>query len=345
MRLGVMGFGLTGRQLYDLASRATDIDIVAIADVGRADILHYLLQSETDDPEQYHLDGNFLVSEAQRSRLMSIDTPAEMPWDIFDVDMVIDATGIYRSETFMRAHLSGGAKRVLLRSLPQDGIDRIVVPEINGDSIEPRDQMISAGSPTTTALALLLHALSQNLVIEGVSMTTVHAYTSDQALQDYAGSDYRRSRSAPKNIIPNAHEAARWLGYLLPQFADTVQTSTLNVPVQEGCLLDTTLILDRAGVSAEEVNEIMRDYARQSTSVAVTEDPIVSSDVLGSDASLLFDTRGTLSAGQHFVKTLAWYETRGHAARLLDVARLYAGLDTTPASTMPVDERAQEVRL
>lgn len=326
LRLGIMGFGLTGRQIYDLAAQSEDIDIVAIADLGRPDILHYLLQSESESPQQYQLDGNFLTSDKQRSRLMSIDTPAEMPWDVFDVDMVIDATGIYRGEASMRAHLRGGAQRVLLRTLPEDTIDRIVVPEINGGSIEVRDQMISAGSPTTTALALLLHFLSQDFVVEGASMTTVHAYTSDQALQDYAGSDYRRSRSAPKNIIPNGHEASRWLGHLLPEFADNVQTSTLNVPVQEGCLLDTTLILDRAGVGAEEVNEALRARAAGSTSVGVVEDPIVSSDVLGSTTSLLFDTRGTLSAGQHFVKTLGWYETRGHAARLLDVARLYADL-------------------
>ncbi len=97
IRLGIMGFGLTGRQIYDLASSATDIEVVAIADLGRPDILHYLLQSESSKPDAYRLDGNFLCSETQRSRLMSIDSPLEMPWDIFDVDLVIEATGIYRS--------------------------------------------------------------------------------------------------------------------------------------------------------------------------------------------------------------------------------------------------------
>lgn len=329
VRLGIMGFGQTGRQIYDLAAASDDFKVAAVADIGRPDILHYLLQSESRHPQHYRLEGNFLVSDNQRTRLMCIDKPLEMPWDIFAVDLVIDATGVYRSEADMQAHLNGGAPRVLIRTLPGDNIDRIVIPEINGDSADRRDRMISAASPTTTALCLLLHILSERLVIESGSMTTVHAYTSDQALQDYAGSDYRRSRSAPKNIIPNSHEAEKWLGHILPTFAGKVHTSTLNVPVQEGCLLDTTLVLDRDDVSVDEVNAAMREGARRfANSVAVTEDPIVSSDVLGSDYSLLFDARGTLRAGAHFIKTLGWYETRGHAARLLDVARLYQRLDS-----------------
>jgi len=328
MRLGIMGFGQTGRQIYDLAAATDDLKVMAIADIGRPDILHYLLQSESRHPERYHLEGNFLVSDTQRTRLMCIDEPVEMPWDVFEVDLVIDATGVYSSELDMQDHLAGGAPRVLIRTLPTDNIDRIVIPEINGDTADRRDRMISAASPTTTALCLLLHILSERFVIESGSMTTVHAYTSDQALQDYAGSDYRRSRSAPKNIIPNGHEAGKWLGHVLPTFAGKMHTSTLNVPVQEGCLLDTTLVLDRDDVSAEDINDAMRDGAkRYGNSVGVTEDPIVSSDVLGSDYSLLFDARGTLKAGKHFIKTLGWYETRGHAARLLEVARLYRRLD------------------
>ena len=109
LRLGIMGFGLTGRQLYDLAAETDDVQVIAVADVGRSDILHYLLQSESSHPQRYTLEGNFLKTDTQHTRLMSIDTPAEMPWDIFEVDMVIDVTGIYRDEADMRAHLAGGA--------------------------------------------------------------------------------------------------------------------------------------------------------------------------------------------------------------------------------------------
>lgn len=328
VRLGLMGFGQTGRQIYDLASHRDDIEIIAIADIGKPQILHYLLQSEVVSPRAYHLDGNYLVGPRGRSRLMSTDQPSEMPWDVFDVDLVIDATGRFRSADDMRSHLRNGAPRVLLRTLPADDIDRIVIPGVNEDSISAGDRMISAGSPTTSALCLLLHTLSQHFAIECGSATTVHAYTSDQALQDYAGSDYRRSRSAARNIIPNGHEAGLWLGHVLPLFAGKITTSTLNVPVQEGCLLDVNLVFEDATITADDVNRVMTEAAKgQPEQIGVIEDPIVSSDVLGSSLSLLFDSQGTLKAGEHFMKTLSWYETRGHAARLLDVVSLYHCLD------------------
>jgi glyceraldehyde 3-phosphate dehydrogenase len=323
-----MGFGQTGRQIFELASRDSRLEVVAIADQGKPDILHYLLGSEASEPERHRLEGNFLVSEGCRARLVQIDRPAEMPWDIFGVDVVIDSTGAFRDRRSMEEHLANGAPRVLLRTLPTDHIDRIVIPGINADAIDSGDRMISAGSATTTALCLLLHALSERFAIACGSMTTVHAFTSDQALQDYAGSDFRRSRSAAKNIIPNSHEASLWLGRILPAFDGKILTSALNVPVQEGCLLDTTLVLDDSAVTADDINEAMRAATAHYPGVVdVVEDPIVSSDVIGNAHSLLFDIKGTIKAGSNTIKTLAWYENLGHAARLLDVVRLYSELD------------------
>lgn len=327
VRVGIMGFGQIGRQIFDLASRSEDMEVVAIADVGKPEILHYLLSSEASESQRHELQGNFLVNPRFRARLMQIDRPEEMPWDVFAVDIVIDATGKFRDRQSMEAHLANGAPRVLLRSLPLDHIDRIVVPGINTSEAQAADRMISGGSPTTSALCLLLHCLSEKFAIECGSMTTVHAFTSDQSLQDYAGSDFRRSRSAAKNIIPNTHEAGMWLGQILPQFDDKIMTWALNVPVQDGCLLDVTLAMTEASVTAEDINEAMRQAAAKKEGiVSVVEDPIVSSDVIGNSSSLLFDTKGTIKAGSYTIKTLGWYETLGHAARLLDVVRLYAAL-------------------
>jgi len=323
-----MGFGQTGRQIYDLASRCEDVEVVAVADIGKQEVLHYLLCSEVNNPERHELQGNFLVNPRFRSRLMQIDLPAEMPWDIFGVDIVIDSTGKYRETRYMQDHLNNGARRVLLRTLPSDGIDRIVIPGINGGAAQATDCMVSAGSATTTAFCLLLHILSQSFEIECGSMTSIHAYTSDQALQDYAGSDLRRSRSAAENIIPNSHEAAEWLGQILPQFEGKFLTSALNVPIHEGCLLDANLVLADAAVGAEDINEAMRAGVAGLGGIAgVVEDPIVSSDVIGNPLSLLFDTKGTIKAGDNIIKTLSWYENLGHAARLLDVVRIYRQLD------------------
>ncbi|MFV0276531.1 MAG: type I glyceraldehyde-3-phosphate dehydrogenase [Parahaliea sp.] len=328
IRIGIMGFGRIGRQIYDLATRSDDVQVVAIADIGKPDILRYLLCSEVPDASGYSLDGNFLVNRRFRARLMRIDRPAEMPWDVFGVDMVIDATGKYRDQASMLDHLGNGAPRVLQRTLPLDAIDRIVVPGINGDGIRVEDRMISAGSATTTALSLLLHILSARFAIECGSMTTVHAYTSDQTLQDYAGSDFRRSRSAAENIIPNHHEASRWLGHILPDMEGKIITSALNVPIHEGCLLDLSLVMADDAVSAGDINQALREEAVNYPGVvSVVEDPIVSSDVIGNPHSLLFDTKGTIKAGDHIIKCLSWYESLGHAARMLDVVRLYAELD------------------
>ena len=231
IRVGLMGFGQIGRQIYGLAARSADIDVVAVADIGAPAILHYLLCSEDPQPERFELHGNVLVCDAMRTRMMAMDLPREVPWDVFGVDVVIDATGKYRDQGSMQAHLDNGAPRVLLRSLPLEPVDRLVLPGINHDTIARDDRMLSAGSATTSALALLLHVLDARFDIECVSMTTVHAFTSDQALQDYAGSDFRRSRSAAKNIIPNSHEAAAWIGNILPAFKGRVMSSALNVPV------------------------------------------------------------------------------------------------------------------
>ena len=323
-----MGFGQTGRQIYDLASHCDDIEVVAIADIGKPEILHYLLRAEVANPERHELQGNFLVNPRFKARLVPIDLPGEMPWDIFEVDAVIDSTGKFSDRSHMEAHLANGAPRVLLRTLPSDTIDRIVIPGINGHTIDAADRMVSAGSATTTALCLLLNIVSRKFAIKCASMTTIHAYTSDQALQDYAGSDFRRSRSAAENIIPNSHNAAQWLGMVLPQFEGKVLTSALNVPIHEGCLLDLNLVMEDSTVSAEDINDCMRACVDEFPGiVAVVEDPIVSSDVIGNPHSLLFDTQGTIKAGSHTIKTLGWYENIGHAARLLDVVRLYADLD------------------
>jgi len=224
--------------------------------------------------------------------------------------------------------LRTGAGRVILASLPAEPIDRIVIPGINEGSAINEDRLISAGSATTNALALLLHSLDKSLGLDCASMTTVHAYSSDQSLQDYAHEDFRRSRSAAQNIIPNSNESARWVERILPKFAGKLSGYALNVPVQRGSLLDVNCVMRAAGVTVEQVNETMRAAARDHPRlVGVSDDPIVSSDIIGCRQSLLFDSQATLKAGKKIVKVLAWYESLGQACRVLDVVRLYSALD------------------
>ena len=328
IKLGLMGFGQIGRMIYQLAQHQPDIEITAIADIGEPHILCYLLQAELDDPGSFRIEGNYLVNPRYRSRMLRTDSPGEVPWDTFGVDLVIEATGQFRDRASLEAHLHAGSPRVLARTLPTELIDRIIVPGINESSINPHDRIISAGSATFGAAALLLQAVTEVAPVDSVSITSLHSYSSDQPLQDYAGSDYRRSRSAAENIIPNTHEAGNWLPNLLPHLEGRVTTSALNVPIQRGSLLDISLAFSDDSITVEAVNDAIRSASHSRPElVQVSEDPIVSSDVIGQSCTVLFDAPGTIKAGSRMIKLLGWYENLGHAARLLDVARLYTELE------------------
>jgi glyceraldehyde 3-phosphate dehydrogenase (phosphorylating) len=327
IRIGIMGFGHIGRQLYQLASGCDDVEVTAVSDVGAPEILHHLLTRDAKAPPT-RLVGNFLDNGRFTTRMLRTDQPREVPWDAFAVDAVVDATGRFRSRADMQAHLDNGAHRVVISSVPQDHIDRVVIPGINTAEARAADRMISAGSASTTAMALVLHSLAARFRIALATMTSVHAYTSDQSLQDYAGADYRRSRSAAENIIPNTTDAPFWVEHVLPALAGKLNGYALNVPIQRGSLLDLTVVFDDASVDVEDVNAAMSDAALAApTLIAVAEDPIVSSDVIGSRYSVLFDLRATLKAGQRMIKTLSWHESLGHAQRILDVLRGYAALE------------------
>jgi glyceraldehyde 3-phosphate dehydrogenase len=328
IRIGIMGLGQIGRQLYHLSLEKDDIDIVAVADIGKPEIIEYLLKSDGFDEPSCRLQDNYLVSAKFRTRMLQLARPEEVPWDVLDVDCVVDATGRYRKRRDVEGHLRAGAKRVILASLPSEPIDRIVIPGVNERDAASGDKMISAGSATTNAFALLLQSLDQSLGVECASLTTVHAYSSDQSLQDYAHEDFRRSRSAAENIIPNNNESARWVEMVLPKFSGKLSGYALNVPVQRGSMLDVNCVMANGSVTVDQVNAAMRAAAaRYPELIGVTDDPIVSSDVIGCRQSLLFDLRATLKAGKKIVKVLAWYESIGHACRVLDVVRQYSHLD------------------
>ena len=329
IKLGIMGFGQIGRHLYRLALESDDVEISAICEIGDPTIIHYLLEMEGIDGIDCRLQGNYLTNSRFSTRMLPAARPAEVPWDVFDVDFVVDATRVHNKVEDMQAHLDAGAGRVLISMLPDSSIDRIVMPGINLNSISLSDRMICAGSATTGALAILLHTLdSAGLTIDMAFMTTVHAYTSDQALQDRAGADRRRSRSAAENIIPNSNASPEWVGQLLPQFVGRIGGNALNVPVQKGSMLDTTVVFSDPAVSPDDVNAaITQGTADQPSLLAKANDPIVSSDVLGCRQSLLFDTQATIKSGRRMIKTIGWYESMGHACRIMDVIRAYCHLD------------------
>ncbi len=341
LRIGIMGFGGIGRTLYKLALSDDRFDVVAVADIGRPEILEHLLDVTMGHTGEVELQGNYLVSGAKRTRLMPTNEPKEIPWDVFNVDVVIDATGRHRSAQELLPHVNNGAGRVITSTLPEGDIDRVVLVGVNDQQMQADDRVVSAGSGSTTAAALALHVIAEQHVIENASMTSVHAYTSDQSLQDYAGEDYRRSRSGAENIIPNTTPALHWLQKLMPQINGKLTGYALNVPVQVGSMLDITVALKEPLGGIDEFRELFIAAAeRHPKVIGVVDDPIVSSDVIGDSHSLLVDLQGSMLAGASMAKLLAWHEPLAHAQRLLDVALAYATLDTEPVSSNDAANRS-----
>ena len=326
IRLGIMGFGRVGRQLYQLAVQDERFEVAAISDIGSPGILHNLL-TKTDHDLDVKLENNYLVSERGRTRLMSVDRPTETPWDVFDVDIVIEATGRFRSLADLTPHIENGAPRVILSALPEEEIDRVILYGVNEADAQSGDKIISAGSASTSATALVLKIITDAFPVEQATMTSVHAYTSDQSLQDYAGPDYRRSRSGAENIIPNATPALHWVQQVLPELDGKLSAYALNVPVQVGSMLDLTIAFSEPDIDVNSFNQLFISAEKERPALLkTTGDPIVSSDVKGIPQSLLVDLLGTMKAGNRMMKMLAWHETLGHSKRILDVVGVYADI-------------------
>jgi glyceraldehyde 3-phosphate dehydrogenase len=324
-----MGFGEVGRHIYRLCMEDDIFEVVAISDYGSPEILAYLVGAETKGKVKVDLeDGNFINSPAGRARLVTGGKPGDIPWDIFNVDVVIDATGQFKSRAELERHLASGAPHVVLSTLPADEIDRIVVMGVNERTIDLKDRIVSAASATTNATALLLKIFNDNFGVDYAMLTTVHSYTSDQPLRDKAGHEHRRSRSAAENIIPNATPTPRWIPTILPELKGKVEGIALNVPIPNGSLLDLTTVFGRTGVTVEDVNHAIEKAANDLPGlIQVTDDPIVSTDVINNRHSVVFDKLATMKSPGRMMKTLAWYHTAlAQACRILDVIRTYHNL-------------------
>ncbi len=329
IRVGLMGFGETPRHIYRLSLEDNLIEIVAIADIGQPEILHYLLVSESKHQLDVKLEGNFLVSKNAKARFLNVAEPGNIPWDIFNVDIVIDGTGKYKAAKQMEKHLKAGAKRVMITHLPEDEIDRVVVMGVNDHTIKSSDKLISPGSATTNAAATLLKIMDEAFGVDYAMLTTVHSYTSDQPLRDRAGSDFRRSRSAAENIIPNETPSPKWIQHIMPEFKGRIEGGALNVPVPYGSLLDLNFVLKNPDVTIDQVNAEMEKQAKHfSGIIEITNDPIVSTDVVGNRHSVIFDKQAMMKSPGRMLKTIAWYHTSlAVAARIMDVIHAYQKID------------------
>jgi glyceraldehyde 3-phosphate dehydrogenase len=329
--IAINGFGRIGRAVFRIIASRTDSDlnVVAINDLSDDDILGYLLEYDSVmgrfDEDVTIEDGVMNVGDHTVQMLMERD-PADLPWGDLDVDIVIEATGIFRDRASLSKHLDAGAKRVILTVPAKDEIDETVVLGVNDDLLDAGDIIVSNASCTTNCLAPLAKVLDDNFGIKKGVITTVHAYTNDQVLADVPHQDLRRSRAATENIIPTTTGAAKAVGKVLPSLDGKLDGMAMRVPVPNGSTVDLVVELDR-DVTVEEVNAAVREAAEGAMEgiLEYNEDPIVSTDVIGNPHSSIFDAGSTQVLGGNLVKVMSWYDNEwGYSNRVVDLAERLA---------------------
>jgi glyceraldehyde 3-phosphate dehydrogenase len=331
VKVAINGFGRIGRLVYRRIYQLEGIDVVAINDLTSPKVLAHLLKYDT---AQGRFDAdvkateNSIVVEGDEIRIYAEKDPAKIPWGEHQVDVVLECTGFFTDKAKAEAHLTAGAKKVVI-SAPATGDLKTIVFNVNHQILDGSETIISCASCTTNCLAPMAQVLEEKYGIVGGLMTTVHAYTNDQNTQDspHAKNDLRRARAAAQNIVPNSTGAAKAIGLVLPSLKGKLDGTAQRVPTLTGSLTELTTVLAKK-VTVEEVNAAMKAAANES--YGYTEDEIVSSDVIGMHYGSLFDATQTKvqSAGeQQLVKTVAWYDNEmSYVSQLVRTVHYFANL-------------------
>jgi glyceraldehyde 3-phosphate dehydrogenase len=332
-RVAINGFGRTGRcALRSAHERGADLEVVAINDVMDTGTLAHLLRHDSvfgRFPAEVAANGSTLTVDGREIAVFCEADPANLPWGELEIDVVIESTARFRDRDGAGKHLTAGAQRVIV-SAPAKEPDVTVALGVNFDQVyDPqRHRIISNASCTTNCLAPVAKVLHEAVGIRHGLMTSVHAYTADQRLQDAQHKDLRRARAAAINVVPTSTGAATALGLVVPELDGKLHGYAMRVPIPTGSVVDLTLETERP-TSADEVNDIFAGRADRDELegiLAYSEDPIVSSDIVGSPYSAIFDAGFTSVIDETFVKVLAWYDNEwGYATRLSELAeRVYA---------------------
>ncbi|AZI57953.1 type I glyceraldehyde-3-phosphate dehydrogenase [Nakamurella antarctica] len=329
VRIGINGFGRIGRNLWRaIDSLDHDIEVVAVNDLTDNKTLAHLLKYDTILGRLAH-DVSFTEDEiivgGKSIKALSERDPAKLPWGELGVDIVIESTGHFTKAEGARKHLEGGAKKVII-SAPATGEDLTVVMGVNEEKYDGSQTILSNASCTTNCVAPMAKVLHENFGIVKGLMTTIHAYTNDQVILDFPHSDLRRARAAAQNIIPTSTGAAKATALVLPELAGKLHGYALRVPVVDGSATDLTVELARE-VTVDEVNAAFKAAADGPLKgyISYSTDPIVSSDIVGSPASVTFDAPLTLVLGGNMIKVVGWYDNEwGYSNRLADFTALVA---------------------
>ena len=332
VKVGINGFGRIGRLAFRRIQDVDGIEVVAINDLTDAKMLADLLKY---DSTQGRFNGTVEVNEGsftvngKEVKVLANRNPEELPWGELGVDIVLECTGFYTSEEKAQAHLDAGVKRVVI-SAPA-GAMKTIVYNVNDDTLDANDKIISAGSCTTNCLAPMAYFLNNEFGIEVGTMTTVHAYTSTQMLLDgpVRGGNLRAARSAADNTIPHSTGAAKAIGLVIPELNGKLQGHAQRVPVVDGSLTELVSIL-KTKVTADQVNEAIKKHTVDNPSFGYDDREIVSGDVIGTTQGSIFDptqTEVTTAGDYQLVKTVAWYDNEyGFTCQMIRLLEKFANL-------------------
>ena len=328
IKVAINGFGRIGRLVFRLMEDDPTFDIVAINDVSKAEDLAYLLKYDTTygrfKSEQINFDETGILVGERHIDVYAERDPSNLPWGNLDIDIVFECSGVFASKEKASAHITAGAKKVLI-SAPAGKDLKTVVYNVNHHVLTGEEEIISAASCTTNCLAPVLKVLDDNFGVRRGFMTTVHAYTNDQSMLDVAhnkGIHSRRGRTAAQNIVPTSTGAASAIGLVIPSLDKKLDGAALRVPVVDGSAVDLVVELDKK-VTEEALNNAFKENANET--LGYTEDPVVSSDIIGTHYGALVDglcTNVLEVEGRQLVKVLSWYDNEmGYSAQMVKTAK------------------------
>jgi len=326
IKVGINGFGRIGRLTYRALLLKKNVEVIAINDLTDSKTLAHLLKYDSVHgkfPGDVAVDGEFLVVNGKKLKVMAERDPANLPWGALGVEVVIESTGIFRTREKMNKHITAGAKKVVL-SVPADNkedVDATIVLGVNDNTLTPEMKFISNASCTTNCLAPIAKVLNDSFGIKRGLMNTIHSYTNDQIILDAPHKDLRRARAAAVSIIPTKTGAAKAIGLVIPALEGKMDGFATRVPTPDGSLVDLTCELMR-DVTKEEINAAMKAAANGPMKgiLEYTDDPIVSCDIIGNPHSSIFDSLLTKVLGGNMVKVISWYDNEyGYSCRLADM--------------------------
>ncbi len=325
IRVGINGFGRIGRLVFRaMTQHSAEFEVPAINDLASAAELAHLLKYDTvfgRFPGKVETKDNALVVNGREIKCLAEKDPTKLPWGQLGIDWAIESTGVFTDRASCEKHLQAGAKRVLLSAPAKDTMDFTAVLGVNHGSFKPDYRVVSNASCTTNCLAPVAKVLNDTFGIVRGLMTTVHAYTNDQRTADQIHKDLRRARAAGQNIIPTSTGAAKAIHLVIPELKGKLDGVAMRVPVPDGSVIDLVVELKNKA-SIADINKAFQEAAAGPLKgiLAYTEDPIVSSDIIGDSHSAIFDAKSTMILGDNFVKVVAWYDNEwGYSNRCMDV--------------------------